>query len=271
MNPWFEGFAVFVFGACVGSFLNVCILRWPLGLSIVRPASRCSACGLKIPGALNLPILGYFLLRGRARCCSAHLDPRYPVTEGLTAILFTGLWFLYPPQVFLIYAILTAGLIVASGIDLDHLVIPDGLTLGGVVLGISLSYLVPEIQERNDPSDAMIRASISAAAGGVLLLVLARTSSWLLQKEAMGIGDAKLLAALGAFLGWTSLPWILAVSSILGTFFGIVILIGRKQKLGIKIPYGPYLALASLLWMVGGKDLFQKYLLNNYVYQTLSH
>ena len=270
MNPWVEGIAVFGFGACVGSFLNVCILRWPLGLSIVHPASRCPACGLKIPGSLNLPVVEYLLLRGRARCCGAHLDPRYPVTEGLTALLFTALWFLYPPQLFLVYGILAGGLIVASGIDFDHLVIPDGLTLGGVVAGISLSYLLPELQDRADPTDAMIRSALSAAIGGGILYGLAKTASWFLQKEAMGTGDAKLLAALGAFLGWTSLPWILAVSSILGTIVGLVILTQRKQKLGVKIPFGPYLALASLLWLLGGKSLLSKYLLNNFPLTGLS-
>jgi len=263
MNPGLEALAVFVLGACVGSFLNVCILRWPLGLSIVRPASRCAACGSRIPFSLNVPVLGYFLLQGRARCCGAHLDGRYPVIELFTALVFVALWFLYPPQLFSVYALLLAGLIVASGIDFDHLVIPDGLTLGGVAAGISLSYLLPELQDRADPTDAMIRSSLSAAAGGVFLFGLAKTASWLLQKEAMGTGDAKLLAALGAFLGWTSLPWILAVSSLVGAGVGLAILFRRKQKLGIKIPYGPYLALAALLWLLGGNWLVSKYLLNN--------
>lgn len=259
MNHWIEASAVFVLGACVGSFLNVCILRWPLGLSVIRPASRCSACGLKIPGFLNLPVVGFFLLRGRTRCCGAHLDWRYPVVEFLTAMVMVALWFLYPPKLFLAYAVLTAGLIVASGIDFDHLVIPDGLTLGGVALGISTSYLLPQLQDRTDPTDAMIRSAISAAIGGAILYLLAKTASWLLQKEAMGTGDAKLLAGLAAFLGWTALPWILAVSSLLGTLVGGWILFHRKQRFGVKIPYGPYLALASILWIVGGKN-WSKYL-----------
>lgn len=257
MTPWFEAGAVFFFGACVGSFLNVCILRWPLGISIIHPASRCSACGVKIPASLNIPILGYFLLRGRTRCCGAHLDPRYPAVETITALLFVALWFLYPQKLFWPYAFLSAGLIVASGIDFDHLVIPDGLTLGGVVAGISLSYFIPDLQDRTDPTDAMIRSALSAALGGGFLWALAKTATWLLQKEAMGSGDAKLLAGLGAFLGWNSLPWILAISSLLGATVGITVLLHRKQKLGIKIPYGPYLALASLLWLLGGKSIFK--------------
>ena len=270
MSPPLEGLAVFGLGACVGSFLNVCILRWPLGLSIVRPASRCQACGVKIPGFLNLPILGWLLLRGRARCCGARLDWRYPVVEFFTAIVFTALWFLYSPKLFFAYAVLAAGLIVASGIDFDHLVIPDGLTLGGVILGISASYLLPELQDRTDPTDAMIRSALSAAMGGAILYLLAKTASWLLQKEAMGTGDAKLLAALGAFLGWTALPWILAVSSLLGTCVGVTMILQRKQKLGVKIPYGPYLALASLLWLLGGKAWIAKYLFNNLPSQIIS-
>ena len=262
MSLWLQFIAVFFFGACVGSFLNVCILRWPLGISIVYPASRCSACGVKIPFSLNVPILGYFLLRGRARCCGAHLDPRYPVVEALTAALFVCLWFLYPPKLFFAYGLLAAGLIVASGIDFDHLVIPDGLTLGGVVVGICLSYLIPEIQGTPEPIDAMVRSSLSAALGGGFLWALARTASWLLQKEAMGSGDAKLLAALGAFLGWTSFPWILSVSSMVGAGVGLALIFRRKQRLGVKIPYGPYLALAAILWLLVGQQIFSKYLFN---------
>ena len=262
MNPWWEFTAVFFFGACVGSFLNVCILRWPLGVSILYPASRCAACGMKIPFSLNIPILGYVLLRGRARCCGAHLDPRYPVVEALMAALCACLWFLYPPKLFLAYSLLSAGLIVASGIDFDHLVIPDGLTLGGVVAGISLSYLLPEMQGEADATDAMIRSSLSAAVGGGCLWGLAKTASWLLQKEAMGTGDAKLLGALAAFLGWTSLPWILAVSSMIGATTGLVMILRRKQRLGVKIPYGPFLALAAILWLLFGETIVSKYLFN---------
>lgn len=246
--------AVFVLGACVGSFLNVCILRIPLGQSIVRPGSRCQACGLRIPGALNFPILGFFILRGRTRCCGAHLDPRYPLVELGTALAFTALWQIYSPTLFIVYAILTAGLIIASGIDLDYLVIPDVLTVGGVVAGISASYLLPELQGCRNPTDAMIRSVLGAAAGGGILWVTAKTATWFLQKEAMGIGDAKLLAALGAFLGWPSIPFILVTSSLAGTLVGVVIIKSRRRKLGIKIPYGPYLALAALLWMFFGKQ-----------------
>jgi leader peptidase (prepilin peptidase)/N-methyltransferase len=263
IHPLFFGFMVFVFGAILGSFLNVCILRIPLGQSIVRPSSRCSSCGLKLPGYLNLPVLGYFLLHGKARCCGARLDPRDSLVEAGTAVFCTALWFVYPPQLFFAYILLVAGLIVASGIDLDYLVIPDALTIGGVVTGICLSYLIPELQGREDRVDAMIFSSLSAALAGGLLWLVARTASWLLQKEAMGIGDAKLLAALGAFLGWPSLPFILAVSSMLGTAVGIGILLPRKRKLGVKVPFGPYLALAALLWLLGGHQIMTKYLLNN--------
>lgn len=255
---------VFVFGALLGSFLNVCILRIPLGQSIVHPPSRCASCGLRIPGFLNLPIFGYFLLRGRARCCGAHLDPRYPQVEAGTACALTALWLLYPPQLFAVYALLVTGLIIASGVDLDYLVIPDALTMGGVAVGISLSYLVPSLQGKEDAVDAMIRSALSASLAGGSLWLVAKTASWLLQKEAMGLGDAKLLAALGAFLGWQSLPFILAVSSFIGTAVGIAILRQRKQKLGVKVPFGPYLALAALLWLLGGAKFITKYLPHNF-------
>jgi len=264
IHPFLLATAVFIFGAILGSFLNVCILRIPLGQSIVNPPSRCAACGRRLLIGLNIPIFGYLILQGRARCCGTHLDPRYPIVEAGTASALTALWLLYPPYLFAIYALLVAGLIVASGIDLDYLVIPDAITIGGVVIGISLSYLVPSLQGKDDPVDAMIRSSLSAAVAGGSLWLVARTASWFLQKEAMGIGDAKLLAALGAFLGWQSLPFILAVSSLIGTIVGIGILKQRKQKLGVKVPFGPYLALAAFLWLVGGATLASKYLPNNF-------
>lgn len=152
----------------------------------------------------------------------------------------------------------------ASGIDLDYLVIPDALTIGGVVAGISLSYLIPSLQGKEDAVDAMIRSALSASVAGGALWLIAKVASWLLQKEAMGIGDAKLLAALGAFLGWQSLPFILAISSLIGTIIGIGILKQRKQKLGVKVPFGPYLALAALLWLLGGAKVVAKYLPNNF-------
>lgn len=262
--PFLVAVFVFVIGALLGSFLNVCILRIPLGQSIVHPPSRCAACGLQLPGWLNLPILGYFLLRGRAKCCGAHLDPRYPLIEAGTACALTALWIQYPPELFAAYGVLLAGLIVASGIDLDYLVIPDALTVGGVVVGISLSYFLPALQGKEDATDAMIRSALSASIAGGGLWLVAKTASWLLQKEAMGIGDAKLLAALGAFLGWQSLPFIVALASLIGTVVGIGILRQRKQKLGVKVPFGPYLALGALLWLLGGAKFLGKYLPNNF-------
>ena len=172
-----------------------------------------------------------------------------------TAVIFTALWQIYPPPLFGVYACLIAGLIVASGIDLDYLVIPDSLTVGGVIAGICASYLLPGLQNAQSPTDGMIQAVLGASVGGGILWITARTASWVLQKEAMGIGDAKLLAALGAFLGWQSIPFILVVSSFVGTIMGVGMIQRRKQRLGVKIPYGPYLALAAILWILLGQWL----------------
>jgi leader peptidase (prepilin peptidase)/N-methyltransferase len=174
-----------------------------------------------------------------------------------TALVFTALWKIYPPPLFGIYACLTAGLIVASGIDIDYLVIPDGLTVGGMIAGICASYLLPELHNTQNPTDGMIQSVLGASIGGGILWVTARTATWLLQKEAMGIGDAKLLAGLGSFLGWPSIPFILVISSFLGTAVGMTMIKSRKRKLGVKIPYGPYLAMAAVLWLLGGKWMTQ--------------
>jgi leader peptidase (prepilin peptidase)/N-methyltransferase len=166
-------------GACVGSFLNVCIYRIPLGRSVVRPGSHCAACGAPIPWWRNLPVLSWFILRGRAACCGTRIDFRYALVEALTAALFVTLWQRYAvlPWLAAIYLLFVCGLIVATFVDLDHFIIPDRITLGGGVLGVLLSALYPQLHHTHLMWQGLWLGLAGLAAGGGLLLVIALAGS----------------------------------------------------------------------------------------------
>jgi leader peptidase (prepilin peptidase)/N-methyltransferase len=256
----FNYLAPFLIGACLGSFFNVCIYRMPLGRSIVHPGSHCSACGTPLPWTQNIPIFAWFFLRGRAACCGARLDFRYALVEILTAALFTVLWNHYPPMLAVIYCALTGALIVGSFIDLDYFILPDEITVGGIVAGFLLCFLVPEMQGTESRWQALKLSAIGAGVGFGVLWLIAIIGTLVLRKEAMGFGDVKLLGALGAFFGWPSVPFIIAASSILGSLIGGIVLLRSRRKLGIPIPFGPFIALAALIWMLGGNDWMMEYL-----------
>lgn len=245
----------FCIGACIGSFLNVCIYRIPLGKSIVYPGSHCASCGAPIPWWHNVPIFSWFILRGRAACCGTKVDFRYVLVEALTAGLILVLWRYYgeeSPWLALVYIVFTCGLVIATFIDFDHFIIPDRITLGGCVLGLVLSATCPELQHTNSVVGALLRSLIGLLAGGGLLLAISIIGRIVFRKEAMGMGDVKFLAAMGAFLGWQSVPFIIAVSSLVGSVFGIGLMIVSGRRWGVRIPFGPYLALAALIWILGG-------------------
>jgi leader peptidase (prepilin peptidase) / N-methyltransferase len=249
-----------LFGACFGSFLNVCIYRMPLGKSVIFPSSRCAACGSPLPWQVNLPILSWFLLRGRTACCDTPLHFRYPLVEIITAALSLWIWNLYPPALALSYLVFTYGLIVATFIDIDHFIIPDEISLGGCVLALLLSLLIPELHHTPEHLHGLLRSFIGLLFGGGLLLAIALLGSWLLRKEAMGMGDVKLMATMGAFLGWKAPLFIIALSSLLGSIIGISLMIRKQKRWGLKMPFGPFLALAALIWVLGGHHWMERYL-----------
>jgi len=252
--------APFCVGACMGSFFNVCIYRMPLGRSVMYPGSHCSACGTPLPWTQNIPIFAWFYLKGRAACCGARLDFRYPLVEFLTAVLFLVIWQLYSPWLAVIYCALTGALIVGSFIDLDHFILPDEITVGGIVAGLILCFLVPEMQGADSHWQALKLSAIGAGTGFGVLWLIAIIGTFALRKEAMGFGDVKLMGALGAFFGWPCVPYMIAVSSILGSVIGGVLLLRSRRKLGIPIPFGPFIALAALTWLLGGNEWMMEYL-----------
>lgn len=250
----------FCFGACIGSFLNVCIYRMPLMRSLIHPGSHCAACGAPIPWYHNIPIFNWFYLRGKTACCGSKLDLRYAVVEALAALLAVVLWNRYPMETATLYYLFCCLLLIGTFIDLDHFIIPDEVTLGSCVLGLVFSFCFPQLQDAPTGGEALKQSFIGLVAGGGLLWGIATLGSIVLRKEAMGFGDVKLLAGMGAFYGWEAVPYIIGVSSLLGSLIGIGVMLCRQKRWGIKIPFGPFLALAALTWLFGGRDWMMNYL-----------
>ncbi len=267
---------VAVLGLLVGSFLNVVILRLPVmlerqwrrecrqflqlpesppeeRLDLLYPPSRCPRCGHRIRAWENVPVLSWLWLRGRCSRCREPISPRYPVVEGLTALLSLAVaWrFGVSPQT-LWALVLTWGLIVLSIIDYDHQLLPDALTLPLLWLGLLLSLF----GVFTDPRSAII----GAAAGYLLLWGVYQAFRLITGKEGMGYGDFKLLALLGAWLGWQMLPLIVLLSSLVGAIAGVALILFRGRDRGLPIPFGPYLAVAGWIALMWGEALNRWYL-----------
>ena len=254
--------AAFFIGACVGSFLNVCVYRIPLNRSVVHPGSHCSACGAPIPWYNNLPILSWWVLRGRAACCGTKIDARYWIVEAGMALLYLAIWMRYGSidiVAAFIYAIFVSGLAAACLIDLDHYIIPDRFSLGGCVAGFVACAIHPSLMGQTTALHGFSWSLASAILGALTLLGVAWLGTLIFRKEAMGMGDVKLLAAMCAFLGSMSITWILPLSSLIGSVLGIALIFYQRGAWGTRIPYGPFLGLAAVLWLFGGADLTQAY------------
>ena len=340
----FWTFTFFVFGSIVGSFLNVCIHRMPLGQSIVTPPSHCPHCQYQIPAYLNIPLFTWLWLRGKCANCAAPISARYFAVELLTGLTFVACWLRFGAQGFappMIYCALLAGFIVATFIDLEHFIIPDEITLGGIAVGVVLSGLFPEIHYGLKAADGLKAAALGAVVGGGLIYGILRlgkllfgqqrvalpensvvtftenelllptgpvsydelfyrqsdtvllhatrlemvdrsywnvdvrlsptklrvgadefdpstvlhmeavTSGLVLPREAMGFGDVKFMAAIGAFLGWPAVLFSLMVSAILGSIVGVSLIVFGRREWSSRLPYGPYIAVAAVLWLFG--------------------
>jgi leader peptidase (prepilin peptidase)/N-methyltransferase len=253
-------FFIFGIGACFGSFFNVCIYRIPLERSVTSPGSHCAACGSPIPWYYNIPIVSWLWLHGRAACCETRIDLRYLIIEALTGILFAAIWLRFPDRgVALSYLVFVSGLIVASFIDIDHFIIPDRFTLGGCLAGFVCSALVPQLHHQTTAWKGFIESLRGAFFCGLILYIVAEIGSRLFKKEAMGLGDVKFMAAIGSFLGLSSIVFILPVSAFLGSIFGIFLIIGKQGSWGTRLPYGPFLVLAAMIWIFGGAEWSASY------------
>ncbi len=249
----FEIGVSFVLGLLFGSFGNVIIYRWPLGQNVAWPRSFCPSCKKPIPWYLNIPVCSWIFLRGRCQNCHAHISIRYPLVELLTAVIFASITFKIGVSWLLLeYLIFAFGLVVVSVIDLDHMLLPDIFTLSGIVIGLVGAWLNPE--------RSFLPSFYGVLMGGGFLWAVAYIYFALRKEEGMGGGDIKLLAWIGAILGWTAIPFVILCSSLLGTFIGIGSAIKNKKGLKSSIPFGPYLALAALIYILGGDQLGQWYL-----------
>jgi leader peptidase (prepilin peptidase)/N-methyltransferase len=332
----------FVFGSMVGSFLNVCIYRMPLGLSVVSPPSHCPHCKYSIPWFLNMPLVTWLLLRGKCKSCGAPISPRYFGVELLTGMAFLGCWLAFGHQsawLALIYGLFLCGLIVATFIDFEHFIIPDEITIGGTVVGLMCSMLFPALHLQESIKGAIISSVIGAVVGGGIVYLILRagklmfgkqrvelpadtrivfsetavhlpdkdipyeelfyrasdvitmharnlelvdrgypdvlvrlsqkrlcigddefepenvphmeavSSEIVLPREAMGFGDVKFMAAIGAFLGWQATIFSLMVSSMIGSLVGITLIVAGRREWSSRLPYGPYIAVAAAIWV----------------------
>jgi leader peptidase (prepilin peptidase) / N-methyltransferase len=344
----------FVLGAAVGSFLNVCIYRWPADLSINKPRrSFCPACKHPIPWHQNLPLVSWILLCGRCANCGAKIAFRYFAVELITALLFLAIWQGFAWQIAVAYWIFVSLLIVGTFIDLEHFIIPDRVTIGGIVAGVVCSVAVPGLMETDSRIAACVRSLLAAALGYVILLIVLEAgkiafgrkriefdaptpftwtkrgddadlvvgteeSLWsdyfarekdrlllecdeariehhryenvtldfrydrvtveghvfmlddvtlisgvarelMIPREAMGRGDLKFLAAIGAFLGWRAVLFSLFAGSLLGSIVGLITLVVGKRVWSAKLPFGPYLAFGAFSWIFLGDTLLRWY------------
>jgi leader peptidase (prepilin peptidase)/N-methyltransferase len=335
----------FIFGAMVGSFLNVVVWRLPQGMSIVRPGSRCPHCQKAIPLWLNIPIVSWVWLCGKSVCCQKPISARYVIVEAVTAAMFVACWMVFgedSPLEALAVGVLLAGMLAASLIDFDHVIIPDSITFGGMVVGFLFSAATPALHGAPNPMVSMQRSALGMLVGGGLIYGVLRLGKLLfgrrnlkidpgskiifhetavivpgeeipyeeifyrksdvaiaegariqladrcylkgsvrltaaklrinddefdpenepylemdadkmvVSREAMGLGDVKFMAAIGAFLGWQATFFSLMVSAFLGAVFGMTLIAIGKRELSSRLQYGPFIALAAALWAFGG-------------------
>lgn len=257
---WYGPVVSLVFGLCIGSFLNVCIYRIPLEKSIAWPGSHCPLCQNRIAWYDNVPVLSYLILRGKCRHCHVRISPRYPLVEMLTGVLFVGVYNHYGLDwMTLVFWIMAAGLIVGTFVDFDHMIIPDRVSMGGMVFGLAASAWLPQLHGVETIGDGLVRSLIALVFGSGILWIVAIVGKWVFKKDAMGFGDVKLLGAIGALIGIPGVIYTILISSLVGTIVGIsLILIGGREWQS-RIPYGPYLAAAAMSWVLGGDQLWGWY------------
>jgi leader peptidase (prepilin peptidase)/N-methyltransferase len=362
----FWSLVFFAFGCIVGSFLNVCIYRMPLDLSVVSPPSHCPHCKYAIPFYLNVPLITWLMLRGRCKNCGAPISPRYFLVELLTGLTFLACWLVFgaqSPVLALVYSFFLAGLITATFIDFEHLIIPDEITLGGTVVGFIVSFFVPSLHQTHSNGQSMVQSVLGIIAGAGLIYAVVRIGKLLfgrhklklpleativfsetalclpdkeisyddifyrksdtivfhartlelvdrgyanasirlspsrlrideeeinpdtvahmeavcseivLPREAMGLGDVKFMAAIGAFLGWQAILFTFVVACMVGAVYGAGMVVMHRQKWSGRIYFGPFLAGAATAWLFAGPALVNWYLAfsNHLLMRLLGH
>lgn len=283
----FFGLAAFALGLVIGSFLNVCIYRFPREESLIYPPSHCPKCYQHIRGEDNIPVISWLLLRGRCRSCGLHISFVYPLVELATGCLFVfyywrfvgsylppitmvpeGKFVLYYGALYMVHITFLCGLLVATVVDFKCFIIPDEISVGGTFFAVAASFIFHEIHASGliagHPRLSGLAASlIGAAVGAGLIYGIGAAGKAILGREAMGFGDVKLMAMIGALLGWQMTLFVLFFSAILGALYGTIhlALTGRS-----KIPYGPFLSIAAAVCLVfrGEVGLFLANIIRSY-------
>ena len=265
-------FSVFALGACLGSFLNVCIWRLPLGESVIDAPSHCTTCGYDIRWYDNLPIISYIVLRGRCRNCRTHYSCRYLVVEALTGMLFVA-YYIKTGLMELPLAMTASGFVMillaitTAWIDVKHRIIPDATTFPAMLLALIAAAAFPEVWGTSNHLLALGGCLISGVFWGVVLYLLAYLGRMIFRCDALGLGDVKFMIACAMLLGAPGAFFVLFSGSLLGTVFGIAAaLIRRKPLKHTTIAFGPFLAAAAVVWLFAGEVLLQIYLSGKLAY-----
>jgi leader peptidase (prepilin peptidase)/N-methyltransferase len=252
LPPAFALVAFVAFGAIVGSFLNVCIYRLPLRKSIMWPSSACPHCGHELSWYENIPVVSFLALRAKCRTCHAPIAIRYPVVEALTAALFALGWWHYGPGALLASRLIFGcALLVLFAIDLEHHLLPNAITLPGIAVGLAFSlFTEPGWQA----------SLIGALAGGGVLFAAAEVYYRIRHEEGLGMGDVKMLAMVGAFLGWKLALVTLMMASLAGSVVGVALIASRRGTMKYALPFGTFLALGAAAAATIGPSALDWYL-----------
>lgn len=242
----------FLFGAAMGSFLNVVIYRLPIGKSLIKPPSHCPLCGKSIRWFDNIPIISYIILKGECRDCDAPIPIRYFVVESITALIYLYSYIRFGISLELLtFLTFITLLIPIFFIDLTEMLIPDTLSISGIIIGLILGVF-----------RGIIRISlIGAVVGAIYVLIVIYAGKAIYKKDVMGFGDIKLSVMIGAFVGWANFLLTILISSLLGSIYGIIQIKRGKSSMKSIIPYGPFLAIGGFITFLFGKWIILKFFL----------
>ncbi len=239
-------------GAIIGSFLNVCIYRLPRRLSLWWPPSACPSCGRRLSWFENVPIVGYLGLRGRCRTCRAPIGPRYAIVEAVTAAMFGfGAWYYGPTLLLASRLVLGSALIVLFAVDLEHQLLPNAITMPFILVGLAFSFFV---------EPGWQASLLGILVGGGSLLTMFYVWLWLRHQEALGMGDPKMLAMIGAFVGWKLTILTLVFASFSGSIVGVLLIATRRARMQSLIPFGCFLAVGAAVAATAGPSILDWYL-----------
>lgn len=252
---------VALLGACFGSFASVLVWRIPRGESISRPRSHCPSCNSLIPWYCNIPVLSWIALRGKCIRCKGAISARYPAMEIICAALFLAVFRTYqdsPVLMFFFFAIVVA-LLYGSFVDIDHYILPDSVTIGLAAAGAAVSMLCPELHGEDSRLLSLLRCAAGYSTGFGLLFLVSAIGKIAYKRDAMGFGDVKLMGAVGAIFGWKAVIFTVFASSLAGSAAGLVLMALKRRGMKGMIPYGPFIAIGAILWMLCGEKLLDGY------------